>query len=102
VDVGPGDARRVGGQDDRAVHLRELREPLRRELRVEEEPAGADRQDLGTVTHDDERTHAGLQDAVEALAQRLSGRDEPQRGEHRVGSAGSRHRGPPDVGWAEG
>ena len=38
VDVGPGDALGVGGEDDRAVHLGQLREPLGAELCVEEEP----------------------------------------------------------------
>ena len=43
--VGPGDAGGVGGQDDGAVHLGQLREALRGELRVEEEAAGADGED---------------------------------------------------------
>ena len=59
----------VGGEDDRAVHLRQLGEPLGRELGVEEEPAGADVQNLGPVTDDDQRAHLGLQDAVDPFAQ---------------------------------
>ena len=70
VDVGAGDAARVAGQDDGAVHLGELRQPLRTEGGVEQEPARADVEDLGTVAHDDERALVGLEDAVESLTQR--------------------------------
>ena len=51
MDVGPGDAVGVGGQDDGPVHLGQLRQPLRAELGVEEEPARADRQHVGPVAH---------------------------------------------------
>ena len=70
VHVGPGDAAGVGGQDDGAVHLRQLRQALRAEGGVEQEAARADVQHVGTVADDDERAHARLEDAVEAGAQR--------------------------------
>ena len=45
-----------GRQDDGAVHLGQLRQPLGAELGVEEEAAGADGQHVGTVAdHDQER-----------------------------------------------
>ena len=43
VDVGPGDAAGVGGQDDGAVHLGQLGQPLGAEGGVEQEAARADR-----------------------------------------------------------
>ena len=70
VDVGPGDPARVVRQDDRPVHLRELGEPLRAELGVEQEPPGADREDLRAVPNQDESSHVGLEDAVQPFAQR--------------------------------
>ena len=78
VDVGPGDAAGVGGEDDGAVHLRQLGQALRAEGGVEQEATGADVQHLGTVAHHDERTHAGLQDAIDALAQWLTWGDAGQ------------------------
>ena len=74
MDVGPGDAGGVGRQDDGAVHLGQLRQPLGTELGVEQEAAGADVQDLGAVAHDDQRTHAGLEDPVDPLPERPTGR----------------------------
>ena len=79
--------RAVGGEDDRAVHLGQLRQALRRELGVEQEPAGADVQDGGPVADDDERAHLRLQDAVDALPQRSAGGHEPQRGVENFRSA---------------
>ena len=35
---------------------------------------------VGPVADDDQRAHLRLQDAVDALPQRRSGRDQPQRG----------------------
>ena len=58
----------------------ELRQPLRREFGVEQEAARADVQDVGTIANDDERAHLRLQDAVDALAQRRAGGDQPQGG----------------------
>ena len=78
VHVGPGDAAGVGGEDDGAVHLRQLRQPLRAERGVEQEAARADVEHVGTVAHDDQGAHAGLQDAVEAGAQRRA-RAPPRR-----------------------
>ena len=43
VDVGAHDPRAVAGEDDGAVHLRQLAEALRRELGVEQEAARAHR-----------------------------------------------------------
>ena len=76
VDVGPGDAGGVGGEDDGAVHLGQLRQPLRAEGGVEQEPARADVEHVGAVADDDQGAHLGLEDAVEALAQRRARRDE--------------------------
>ena len=55
----------------------ELRQALGRELGIEQEPARADVQDRGLVADDDQRAHLRLQDAVDPLAQRRSGRDQP-------------------------
>jgi len=49
------------------VHLRQLGEPGRAELGVKQETAGADGEDLRAVPHDDQGTHVGLQDAVQAF-----------------------------------
>ena len=69
----------------------ELRQPLRRELGVEQEAARADVQDVGTVADDDERAHLRLQDAVDALAQRRARGDEPQGGVEGFRSALRQH-----------
>ena len=79
VHVGPGDAAGVAGEDDGAVHLRQLRQALRAEGGVEQEPARADVEHFGPVADDDERAHARLQDAVEALAQGGARRDGGER-----------------------
>ena len=73
---------RVGRQDDGAVHLRQLRQPLRAELGVEQEAARADREHLGTVADDDQRAHLRLQDAVESLAERRARRHQTQGEDH--------------------
>jgi len=83
VPVSAGDARRVGREDDRPVHLRQLRQALRRELGVEQEASRADLEHLGTVADDDEGAHVRLEDAVEALAQGPSGRDPGERVDER-------------------
>ena len=57
VDVGAGDAAGVGGEDDGAVHLRQLGQPLRAEGGVEQEAARADGEHLGPVADDDQRAH---------------------------------------------
>ena len=54
VHVGPGDARAVGAEDDRAVHLGQLGHALRAVRRVEQESAAADGQHVGTVADDDQ------------------------------------------------
>ena len=77
------------GEDDRPVHLRQLRQPLRAEGGVEQEAAGADVEHLGAVADDDQRAHAGLQDAVEALAERPARRDRSERVEQRDAAARS-------------
>ena len=79
VDVGPGDAAGVGGQDDGAVHLRQLGQPLRAAHGVEQEATRADVEHLGPVADHDQRAHARLQDAVEALAEGLARRDRGER-----------------------
>ena len=70
VDVGAGDPAGVGGEDDGAVHLRQLREALRAERGVEQEAARADVQHLGPVAHHDQAAHLRLEDAVEPRTQR--------------------------------
>ena len=78
VHVGACDPRAVGGEDDRAVHLRQLGQALRRELGVEQEPARADVEHRRLVTDDDQRAHLGLEDAVDPVPQRCPGRDQPE------------------------
>ena len=68
VHVGPGDAAGVVGQDDGAVHLGQLRQPLGRERGVEQEAAGADRQHRRVVADHDQCAEPGLADPVQALA----------------------------------
>ncbi|MEJ7719350.1 MAG: hypothetical protein WKF58_02405 [Ilumatobacteraceae bacterium] len=75
VHVGPRDAVTVGGDDDRTVHLRQLGQALRRERCVDEEPARADGEHLGTVVEDEQRTCLGPDDAIDAVAQRFTWRD---------------------------
>ena len=87
VHVGAGDAAGVGGQDDGAVHLGQLREPLRAEGGVEQEPAGADVEHLGPVAHHDQAAHLRLEDPVEPVAQRRAGRDDAER-RHELGRCG--------------
>ena len=62
--------------------LASSRRPLGAERGVEQEPARADVEHVGTVADDDQGAHARLQDAVETLAQGLAGRDRGQRVEH--------------------
>src|SRR5262249_51241995 len=97
VHVGPRDPRAVRGEDDRAVHLRKLGEPLWRELRVEQEPTRADVENRRTVADDDQRAHLRLQDAVDAFAQRSTRGNQAQRGEESSGSA-LRQQDPPGRG----
>ena len=85
VHVGPGDARAVGAEDDRAVHLGELGQALRTVRRVEQESAAADGQHVGTVADDDQRTHLGPDDAVEPVAQRRAWCNGGEGGVQRVG-----------------
>ncbi len=81
---------RVGREDDRAVHLRQLGQPLRAERGVEQEPARADVEHLGPVADDDERAHLRLEHAVEALAQRGAWGDGSE-GVDQVGAATRYH-----------
>ena len=86
VDVGPGDAPGVRRQDDRPVHLGQLRQALRAELGVEQEAPRADVEHFRAVADDDQRAHVGLQDAVEAFPERAARSDRGQRLDHgRVG-----------------
>ena len=80
--VGPRDAAGVGGEDDGAVHLGQLLESLRAVGRVEQEPARADAEHIGTVAHDDQRALVALDDAIETVAQRHARRDLPQHVEN--------------------
>ena len=82
VDVGPGDAAAVGRDDDRAVHLRQLGQPLRAVRRVDEEAAGADRQHVGLVVEHEQGAGLGPHDAVDAVAQRRPRRHPGERVAH--------------------
>src|SRR6185437_4829926 len=79
VHIGPGDARGVGGQDDRPIHLGQLGQALGRVLGVEQETAGADGEDGGVVAHDDQGPVFGLEDAVKTLPERGARGDHGQR-----------------------
>ena len=70
VDVGPGDAAAVGGDDDGAVHLGQLGQALRAVRGVDEEAARADGQHVGAVVEDEQRAGLGPHDPVDAVAQR--------------------------------
>ena len=82
VDVGPGDAAAVGGDDDRTVHLRQLRQPLRAVRRVDEEAAGTDREHVGAVAQHEQRAGLRPHDPVDAVAQWRSGRHASERIAH--------------------
>ena len=79
VHVGPGDPGGVGRQDDRTVHLGQLRQALGAELGVQQEPSRADGEHRRVVADHDERAPLGLQDPVEPLAQRRARCDQGQR-----------------------
>ena len=87
MDVRSRHAGAVGGEDDRAIHLRQLGQPLGRELGVEEEAARADIEDLGPIADDDERPHLRLQNAVDPFSERRARRDEAQGPEKSFRSA---------------
>ena len=92
VDVGPGDAGGIGGEDDGPVHLGQLRQALRAEGGVEEKAAGADVEHVGSVADHHERAHLRLQDPVEAFPQRSARRHERERRQH-LGRVLRRHCG---------
>ncbi len=79
-------------QDDGAVHLGQLREPLGAELGVEQETPGADGEHVGPVAHHHQGPPLGLQDAVEAVPQRTARSDHGQGVTERRALAGN-HRG---------
>src|SRR5437764_301527 len=68
-----------------------LARAMRRELGIHEEPARADGQHLGPVTHHDEGAHVGLEDAVDPLPQRLARGDLGERSDQR-GALSLQHR----------
>ena len=78
VHVAPGHPRAVGGQNEGAVHLGQLRQPLGGELGVEQEPAGAHRQHLRPVADDDQGALVGLEDAIDTVTQGGARRHHPQ------------------------
>ena len=84
VHVGPGDAAAVGRDDDGAVHLGQLGQPLRAVRGVDEEAAGADGQHVGLVVEHEQGAGLGPHDPVDAVAQRRA------RGDPRQGVAQSR------------
>ncbi len=76
LDVGADDAGGVGGDDDAAVHLRQLGDPLGGELGVaEEEPAAADGIDFGAGAENHQRTGSLPEDQLGRVAQPGSGRE---------------------------
>ena len=77
--VGAGDAAGVAREDDRAVHLRQLREALGTVGRVDEEAAGADGQHVGAVRHHEQRARLGAHDTLDAVTQRRTRGDTRQR-----------------------
>ena len=77
--VRPGDLRGVGGQDDRAVHLRHLVEQRRRVVDVELDPAREQERDLVGLGDQDQAAGARVDDVVDPLAQRSAGRDHVER-----------------------
>ncbi len=89
VHVGSGDARGVGGQNDRPVHLGQLGQALGRVLGVQQEPTRADRQDGRPVTDEDQRAVFGLQYPVQALAELGARRNHRQRVVQRLAAAGA-------------
>ena len=105
VDIGPGDPGGVGGQDDGAVHLGQLREPLGAELGVEQEAARADGEHAGTVPHHDQGAPLGPQDAVQPVPQRAARGGHGQGVTERRALAGGHRRmvpGPVAVGPLRG
>ena len=76
---------------DGAVHLCQFRKALRAVGRIEKESARADVENVGPVAYDNERAHSGLQDAIEALAQRCAGRDHSECMQH-CGTSTPSHR----------
>jgi hypothetical protein len=86
--VGASNTTGVGRQDDRPVHLRQLREPLRAERGVEKEAARADVEHVRPIAHYDEGAHFRLYDAIEPFAQRRSRCDLGERGLQRRTSSG--------------
>jgi hypothetical protein len=71
----PGRSRQVGGDDDGAVHLAQLAQPLGAELDVEVEAAGGELLDDLVVAEHDEGAGVAAQDPLEPVAQRGAGGD---------------------------
>ncbi len=75
LDVRPGDLRRLGVEDDRAVHLRHLVEHRGRVVDVQLDSAGEQVGDLVELADDDQPAGTGVDDVVDSLAQRAAGGD---------------------------
>src|SRR5919201_1753862 len=69
------DLRQRRRDDDRAVHLGQLVEELRRERLVETHAAGEQERELVRIAEDDQRSLAGANDVVDRLAQLRPGSD---------------------------
>ena len=94
VHVGPGQPLAVRTEDDRAVHLGQLTEPLRAERRIEQEPAAADGQHVGTVAEDQQGASLGTHDAFDPITKRRARGDQRERLVQGVGGRpGRRHGG---------
>ena len=84
VHVGPGNPAGVVGQNDGAVHLRQLGQALGGEGGVEQEPTGADVEDVGSVPDHDQATTTRFEDPIETVPERRTGRYLCQGTKHRT------------------
>ena len=75
LDVCVGDLRQLVVDDDRAVHLRELVQVLRRERQIEANAPGVEERECVGVADHDQRALVRADDVVDALAQVGARRD---------------------------
>ena len=82
LDVGVDDLRRVGAQQDRAVHLRQLVEERRRVVELDLDAAGEQERQLLHLADHDQAAGPRVEDVVDPLAQRRPRGDHLQRPDH--------------------